>query len=62
MFTTMNPDDETQTWHLLSSKCLNTMKDDSKATFDKKLNYIEYNNDGTKLAIYYNDKVLRLHF
>jgi COMPASS component SWD3 len=61
IFTTVNSDGEIQTWHLLSGKCLNTMKDDSKNTIDKQLNCVDYNNDGTKLAVCGSEKTVVLH-
>jgi COMPASS component SWD3 len=51
IFTTVNSDGEIQTWHLLSGKCLSTMKDESKNYPDKQLYCVDYNSDGSKLAV-----------
>lgn len=51
IFTTVNADGEIQTWHLTSGKCLSTIKDDSKNTIDKQLYCVDYNSDGSKIAV-----------
>jgi hypothetical protein len=38
------------------------MKDDSKTSIDKQLNCVDYNNDGTKLAVCGSEKIVILNF
>lgn len=60
IFTTVNSEGEIQTWHLLSGKCLNTMKHESTTTLDRHLNCVDYNSDGTKLVVCGSEPVVWL--
>lgn len=58
IFVTTNVEGEVQHYHLLSGKCLGTMKDES--SFDPQLYCTDYNMDASKLAVCGSEPVVKI--